>query len=271
MAPSRFWADLTWRDFTRSDMGSVIAVLPVAAIEQHGPHLPLGVDSMLNEAYVRRAAESAPHDLPVLFLPLQTVGVSAEHAEFPGTLTLRPETAIRAWTEIGDSIARAGCRKLVSMNSHGGNGAAIDAATIALRMRWRMLAIHTSWRRLGYPENLFSPRDTAHGVHGGDAETSLMLAVRPDLVRTREIRDFPSAAETIERDFDLLRAKPPVGFAWAASDLNPIGAAGEADRASAEKGEAALAYGVARFIALLRDTDAFDLARLADGPLESEA
>jgi len=269
MAPSRYWADMTWRDFERRDMSGVIAVLPVAAVEQHGPHLPIGVDSMLNQSYVRRSAESLPDDLPVLFLPVQTVGVSGEHAGYPGTLTLYAETAIRAWTEIGDCVARTGCRKLVVMNSHGGNGGAVDAVTIALRMRWRMLAVHASWRRLGYPERLFSARETTHGVHGGDAETSLMLAVRPDLVRSGEVRDFQSAAEAIERDFELLRAKPPLGFAWAASDLSPAGAVGEADRASAAKGEASLAHGVERFIALMRDVHAFDLSRLADGPLES--
>ena len=266
MPPTRFWADMTWRDFERADMTKVIAVLPVAAIEQHGPHLPLGVDSVINEAYVRRAAESLPDDLPVLVLPVQTVGVSGEHAEYPGTLTFSVETAIRVWTDIGDSVARTGCRKLVFVNSHGGNGAAIEAVTLRMRMRWKMLAVHASWRRLGYPENLFSPREMAHGVHGGDCETSLMLAVRPELVRAGEIRDFPSAAESIERDFALLRAKPPLGFAWGASDLNCEGAVGEADQATAAKGEAAIAYGVARFIALLRDVQAFDLARLAPGP-----
>jgi len=268
--PTRYWADMTWRDFARADMGRVIAVLPVAAIEQHGPHLPLGVDAAINEGYVARAADILPQDLPVLFLPTQVVGVSDEHAGYPGTLTLSIETAIRAWTDIGDSVARTGCRKLVVMNSHGGNGAAIEAVALRLRMRWRMLAVHASWRRLGYPDNLFSPRETTHGIHGGDSETSLMLAFRPDLVRGDEARDFPSAAEEIEREFALLRAKPPLGFAWAASDLNSAGAVGEADRATAEKGEAAAAHGVQRFIALLRDVHAFDLARLAAGPLEHE-
>ncbi len=269
MAPTRYWADMTWTDFQSADMSGAIAVLPVAAVEQHGPHLPLGVDAVINEGYVRRVAERLPTDLPALFLPTQVVGVSSEHAGYPGTLTLSVECAIRVWTEIGDSVARTGCRKLVVMNSHGGNGAAIDATTLHLRRRWRMLAVHASWRRLGYPDALFSPRETTHGVHGGDCETSLMLALRPDLVRTGEVRDFPSAAEAIERDFALLRAKPPLGFAWAASDLNPAGAVGEADRATAAKGEGALAFGVERFIALLRDVHAFELARLADGPLEA--
>ena len=268
MLPTRYWADMTWTDFKSADMSGVIAVLPVAAVEQHGPHLPLGVDSLINEGCVGRAAEALPSDLAVLFLPVQTVGVSSEHAGFPGTLALSVETAARAWTEIGDSVARTGCRKLVVLNSHGGNGAAIEAVTLHLRMRWRMLAVHASWRRLGYPEGLFSLREMAHGVHGGDSETSLTLALRPGLVRSGEARDFPSAAEAIERDFTLMRAKPPLGFAWAASDLNPEGAVGEADKATAEKGETAIAYGVERLIELLRDVHAFELARLPPGPLE---
>jgi len=267
MTPMRYWADLTWRDVERLDMREVIAVLPVAAVEQHGPHLPLGVDAAIAEGYLRRAAEAMPDDLPALILPLQSLGVSLEHGEYPGTLTLSVETAVRVWTEIGDSVARAGCRKLVIINSHGGNGPAIEAATLSLRMRWGMLAVHASWRRLGYPDGLFSARETTHGIHGGDAETSLMLALKPDLVREAERRDFPSAAETIERDFALLRTKPPLGFAWAASDLASEGAVGEADKATAAKGEAALAHGVERFIALLRDVQAFDLARLRPGPL----
>ncbi|HKN29995.1 MAG TPA: creatininase family protein [Roseiarcus sp.] len=267
MLPTRFWADMTWPDFQRVDMSQVTAVLPVAAIEQHGPHLPLGVDAVINDGYVKLAAEKTPDDLPVLFLPLQSAGVSGEHSEYPGTLSLSVESAIRAWTEIGDSIARAGCRKLIVMNSHGGNVAAIEAVTHNLRLRWRMLAIHASWRRLGYPEGLFSAREAAHGVHGGDGETSLMLALRPETVRMEQARDFASAAEWMERDFALLRSKPPLGFAWMASDLNREGAVGEASRASAAKGEAAIDYGVERFIALLRDVHAFDLSRLARGPL----
>jgi creatinine amidohydrolase len=268
MPRTRFWADMAWPDFQRVDMSKVIAVLPVAAIEQHGPHLPVGVDAFINDGHVERAAARIPDDLPVLFLPLQTVGVSGEHSEYPGTLTLSTETAIRAWTEIGESVARAGCRKLVVMNSHGGNVAAIEATALALRMRWRMLAINASWRRLGYPEGLFSARETAHGIHGGDAETSLTLAFRPETVRMDQARDFASASETMELDFKLLRAKPPLGFTWMASDLNAEGAAGEAQNASADKGAAAADYGVERFIALLRDVHGFDLARFAPGPLE---
>jgi len=129
MLPTKYWADMAWPDFQRVDMSRVIAVMPVAAIEQHGPHLPVGVDAVINQGYVERAAEQLPRDLPALFLPLQPAGVSGEHSDYPGTLSLSVESAIRAWTEIGDSVARAGCRKLVVMNSHGGNAPAIEAVT----------------------------------------------------------------------------------------------------------------------------------------------
>lgn len=269
MLPTRFWADMTWRDFAEAEMPSVVAVLPVAAIEQHGPHLPVGVDAFINEGYVARAAGRLSADLPVLFLPLQPIGVSLEHSEYPGTLTLSAETAIRALIEIGDSVARAGCRKLVVMNSHGGNVAAIDVAAIELRRRHEMLVVNASWRRLGYPDGLFSEREIEHGVHAGDAETSLVLALRPQAARLDAAGDFSSASEALSRDFALLRAKPPLGFAWMASDLNPDGAVGEAARASGAKGEAAADHGVERFLMLIKDVCAFDLARLRAGPLRT--
>ena len=132
MLPTKFWVEMRWPDFQRAGMSEVVAVLPLAAIEQHGLHLPVGVDAILNEGYVERAAARVPDELPVLFLPMQAIGVSDEHSEYPGTLTLSAENAIRAWTEIGDSVARTGCRKLIVMNSHGGNVAAIDVAALEL-------------------------------------------------------------------------------------------------------------------------------------------
>src|SRR4051794_23136556 len=123
MLPTRFWTEMTSPDFQAADMASVIAVLPVAAVEQHGPHLPVGVDAEIMRGYLARTVERLPEDLPVLFLPIQSVGASREHLQFPGTLTLSPQTAITAWMEIGESVRRAGCRKLVIANSHGGNTA----------------------------------------------------------------------------------------------------------------------------------------------------
>jgi len=267
MLPTKLWAEMSWRDFAAADMREVIAVLPVAAIEQHGPHLPVGVDTFINEGYLQRAIARVPADLPVLFLPLQAIGKSDEHIEFPGTLTLSMETAARAWTEIGDSVARAGCRKLMFMNSHGGNVAVISAVARDLRVRHGMLAVQAGWHALGYPDGLFSTRERAHGIHGGDAETSLMLAFRPKTVRMSEARDFESLGESMEMEFKKLRLTQPVSIGWMANDINPLGAVGDAANATAEKGEACAEAGVSAFIELLRDVAAFDLARLARGPL----
>ena len=267
MLPTKFWAEMTWRDFQSADMSQVVAVLPVAAIEQHGPHLPVGVDTFINEGYLKRAVARVPEDMPVLFLPVQAIGKSNEHIEFPGTLTLSAETVTRAWLEIGESVARAGCRRLVFVNSHGGNVPIIDIVARELRIRRRMLAVHASWSRFGYPEGLFSARERSYGIHGGDAETSLMLAFRPDTVRTSELRDFVSVAESIDKEFKQLHVTQPNGFGWMSNDLNEHGAVGEADKATAAKGEAAAERGADAFVELLRDVAAFDLGRLGKGPL----
>jgi creatinine amidohydrolase len=267
MLPTKFWAEMSWRDFADADMSKVVAVQPVAAIEQHGPHLPVGVDAYIAEGYLARVFARLPADPPVLFLPLQPIGKSDEHVEFPGTLTMSMETLTRAWTDIGESVARTGCRRLIFVNSHGGNSPVIDVVARELRVRRQMLAVHASWRRLGYPEGLFSPRERAHGIHGGEDETSLMLAFRPDLTRMSEARDFASAAIAMEQEFKHLRATQPIGFGWMASDLNPSGAVGDAAAASPAKGEACAERGADAFIELLRDVAAFDLARLVAGPI----
>jgi creatinine amidohydrolase len=267
MLPTKFWAEMSWRDFAAADMSKVIAVLPVAAIEQHGPHLPVGVDTFINQGYLARAVERVRHDMPVLFLPVQAIGKSNEHIEFPGTLTFSLETVARAWIEIGDSVARTGCRKLIVINSHGGNVPVIGAVVRELRVRHRMLAVQAAWHTLGYPEGLFSAEERAHGIHGGDAETSLMLAFRPELVRMGEARNFVSAAVAIEEEFKRLRVTQPIGIGWMSSDLNELGAVGDAANATAAKGEACAECGVDGFLELLRDVLAFDLDRLGPGPL----
>jgi creatinine amidohydrolase len=256
------WLSLTTQEFS-SDR---IAVLPVAAVESHGPHLPVGVDSYIAQAYLARV-RALLKDSPALFLPVQAVGASDEHKAFRGTLTLSPQTALAAFIEIGESVARAGIKKLIIVNSHGGNIALIDLAARQLRVRHAMLAVHTSWGRLGYPDGLFSQGERTHGIHGGDIETSIMLAAYPNLVRRDRIANFEPATYAMERDFAHLRADFPAGFGWMTQDLHPSGAVGDASLATPEKGEAALDHGARAFVELLGDVERFDLAKLAQGPL----
>ncbi len=266
MLASRHWRELTSPDLRATDMARVIAVLPFAAIEQHGPHLPLGTDMFIMEGYLGRVLERLPAELRILVLPVQSVGTSQEHAAFAGTLSLTDEAASAAWAALGQSIARTGCRKLVLINSHGGNSALLDRLALDLRTRHNMLAVTASWARFGYPDGLFAPEEIAHGIHGGEIETSLMLAFRPDLVRLAKAENFRSASLDFERDFAWLRASRPAGFGWMAQDLSSAGAMGNAAAASAEKGDAAADYGATAFIELLQDVEAFDLARLDEGP-----
>jgi creatinine amidohydrolase len=265
MPLKRDWLDMTHEDFAGAE--GWIAVLPVAAVEQHGPHLPVGTDTHIAEAYLARVRDLVPADLPVTFLPVQSVGTSHEHRAYPGTLTLSPETLIRALGEIGASVHRAGVRKLVIANSHGGNVAVLELVARDLRVRLGMLCVTCSWAHLGYPDGLFDPQERLHGIHAGAIETSMMLAARPGAVRADRLGDHPSAAAAMERELTWLRPDHPVGFGWMTQDLNPSGAVGDATQATAAKGEAALAFGARAFVELLAEVHRFDLAGLRTGPL----
>ena len=271
--PKRDWMEMTWADIAAAGeaVRRWIAVLPLAAVEQHGPHLPLGVDAYIAEAYLARVRKILPEALPATFLPVQRVGVSAEHLGYPGTLTLSAATAIKAWTEIGESLARAGLRKLLLVTSHGGNVAAMELAARDLRTRLGMLAVTVGWHRFGYPEGTFSNEERRHGIHGGDIETSLMLAAMPDAVRTERAAQATPATVAMAHEFKWLGAYRPAGFAWMTQDLNATGAVGDATQASAAKGEAALAHGAQTFVELVREMDRFDLTRLREGPLGDSA
>jgi creatinine amidohydrolase len=258
---------MTWADFRAGKPARWIAVLPVAAVEQHGPHLPLGVDGYVAGAYLARAISLVPKTLPVSFLPIQWVGQSTEHLEFPGTLTLSTGSALRAWTEIAESVHRAGVRKLVMITSHGGNNSILDLIGRDLRARLKMLAVATSWHRLGYPKNAFTDAERIHGIHAGDIETSLMLAIRPEAVRKGKAKRFVPATLAMEKEFAQLRAYRPAGFGWMTQDLNPSGAVGNPTLATREKGGAALEHGARAFVQLLQDMHRFDLRRLKSGPL----
>ncbi|QYK40456.1 MAG: creatininase family protein [Paracoccaceae bacterium] len=257
----RDWGDLRAPEFAALDPMRDIAVLPLAATEQHGPHLPTGTDSLIMAGMLERLRADCPADLSLILLPVQQVGKSNEHSWAPGTLTLTAETALRAWVEIGLAVARAGVRKVILVNSHGGNLDLMSILSRELRVRAGMLAVRCQWGSFGVPEGAYSPRELAFGIHGGDYETSLMLHFRPGLVDRAACGDLPSRAEGA--------AIPPVGgiaFGWIASDLNPAGAVGEAHLATPEKGAATAAHQVAGFIALARQVAGHGLEGFAPVP-----
>lgn len=269
MAPKRNWLDLTWEDFGNDDPAHWVAVLPIAAVEQHGPHLPLGVDAFIAEAYLARVHAVLPANLATTFLPIQMLGHSDEHLAFPGTLTLSADTLLRTLADVGASVHRAGLRKLVIVTSHGGNWQAAELAARDLRARLGMFVVTTSWHRMGYPPGLFSDNERLHGIHAGQIETALMLAGREELVRREKAADFPSNARAMTDEFQYLRLARPAGFGWMSQDLNSTGAIGNAAAATAQQGEAALDHGARAFVDLLHEVARFDLTRLASGPVKS--
>lgn len=261
--PARYWGDLTTRDFEGLNPEATVVVLPLAAIEQHGPHLPVSTDTEIARGMIAEAMRQCPAGLDALFLPIQTIGKSNEHIRSPGTLTLTAETALRAWTEIGEAVHRAGLKKLVFVNSHGGNVALMDIVCRELRVQCGMLAVSSSWSRLGVPPGLYSDKERAVGIHGGDMETSLMLHFRPELVKMANAINFEPSTVEISETFDILRPTGVTSFAWIAQDIHRQGTAGDASIATAAKGKTTAEHQAALFIKLLMDVKNFSLSRLA--------
>ena len=271
--PSRFWADLCTRDFARLDPARTIAVLPVAATEQHGPHLPLSVDTVLADGIVAASLPHLPADLSVLFLPTQAVGLSPEHARFPGTLTLKAETVLRLWTDIGESVAAAGVRKLLLFNSHGGQVSVLDLVARDLRARLNLLVYSCSWFTLplhdaqGQDLNaLFSAEEHRFGIHGGDIETSMMLALAPARVQMAQAKNFVSTAQARAQQFPILGNGHSAKLGWQTQDYHSAGAVGNAAAATAAKGEALVQAAGRALAQLLAELDALPLSTLVDQP-----
>ena len=259
-----FWEEMTTTDFAAPDVAQWIAVLPIAAIEQHGPHLPLSTDAAIARGLVSRVAELLPLGIPAVFLPVQAIGKSNEHIDHPGTLTLSWENATTCWLDVGRSVARAGIRKLVIVTSHGGNVQVMEIVARELRLLCGMLVVTTSWSRMGVPVCLLGDAETSYGIHGGDEETSVMLALYPDLVRMEHAGQFASEQQAFEKEFAKLRGHGPVQFGWKIGDLNPSGAVGNASAATPDKGRKIIDHQAQGFIDVLRDVHAFDLRRLQD-------
>jgi len=259
---SGYWQDLTTTDFSRVDPERTIAVLPVAAVEQHGPHLPLSTDAVINEGIVRAALERLPANVVLLALPPQNVGLSPEHTSFAGTVSVRDTTLLDAWTDIGRSVARAGIRKLIVFNTHGGQKTLVDLVAMRLRNELGMLVVRATYFAFGAPPGLFDPAELVHDIHGGEVETSLMLHLRPDLVRTAALADFVGLPQELAKSRRLLGVEKPVGIGWRAEDLHASGACGRAAQADGPRGGEHLAYLADRLTELAGELAATPLAVL---------
>jgi creatinine amidohydrolase len=261
--PSHRWADLHTQDFAALDPAHTVAVLPLGATEQHGPHLPLSVDTLLVDGVVNAAlSHLAPTD-PVLVMPTQTVGLSTEHTAFAGTLHISPQTLIQVWCDLGASVARAGVKKLLMFNAHGGHVGLMEVVARELRAQHSLIVYSSSWYNLPLAESAmaqFSADEHRFGIHAGDMETSMMLALSPERVDMTQAKNFASTSQERAKQYAILGNGKSAKLGWHMQDYNPHGAAGNAAAASAAKGEALLQSAGEQLALLLKELVALPLS-----------
>jgi creatinine amidohydrolase len=235
--PDRFFPYLTWTDIRdMPDKSRVVIIQPVGAIEQHGPHLPIAVDAAIGLAVIGKALERLDSAIPAFAMPSIYYGKSNEHWHFPGTISISAETMIRVLMETGASLYRAGFRKWVLMNSHGGQPQIIDIVARDLHVKYEDFEVFPffTWRVPHITKQLMTEKEGLLGIHAGDAETSLMMAILPDQVRTdRLVCEYPQG---LPKD-SLLTLERNLSIPWVTRDISKSGVIGDATAATREKGD----------------------------------
>ena len=235
--PEREFSRLTWQEVAAmADRERTVLILPMGAIEQHGPHLPLMVDHAIAIGVIGQAVARLDPAVAAYVLPPLPYGKSNEHGAFPGTISLTATTLLATVMDIGDSLYRSGFRKLILVNGHGGQPPVLDIAATDLHDRYPTMEVLSIfvWRAAPTYKALLGDREGAEGMHAGDAETSLMLALRPDAVR----RDRADCVYPPDRlPGSAIGPKGPLAYAWRTEELSASGTIGDATAASREKGE----------------------------------
>ena len=235
LPPQRFLPYLSWPDIAAlSDRENTVIVQPLGTVEQHGPHLPLLTDALIASGVIGGALARLDARIPAYALPVLCYGRSCEHAHFPGTVALGAETLLHLLLEVGDWVHQAGFRKLVFANGHGGQPQVVEIAARDLRLRHPDMSVFplSIWKVPNPAASLMSARELAEGIHAGEAETSLMLALAPERVRMDLAR-----AEYPKHPQGLLSVEGDLPFAWIVSDLSHSGVIGDPLGASADKGQ----------------------------------
>lgn len=234
VANARNFAYLNWKQVDALPREHTLLVLPTAAIEQHGHHLPLATDTLINNLLLGNALDLIPVELPVYALPPVCYGKSNEHIGFPGTLSVSAQTFLAVVRDIGASIATSGFKKLVLYNTHGGNTSLVDVLARDLRAEFG-LQTFTLFGSAGAAFDGLSEQERTYGFHAGEVETAYLLHATPEVVHTDEY-----TANYIARVDERERLKPegsPANFSWLTRDISPSGVMGDPSPATAANGE----------------------------------
>jgi creatinine amidohydrolase len=237
--PKRFLPYLSWTDIAAlPDKANTVIVLPAGSIEQHGPHLPCMVDAIIAAGVMGHALSRLPDDVPAFALAPITYGKSCEHLHFPGTMTIEGPTLLATITEIGESVYRAGFRKLLIVNGHGGQPQVMEMAARELRLRHGDYVVvpHFTWRVPHAAGRYLSDSERRLAMHAGHAETAILLALAPDTVHMER------AAPNVPPEFGCptLSADGRPAAAWTARDFGPSGVIGDPTPATPEQGQVIL-------------------------------
>lgn len=255
--PSRFFAYLSWTDIeSMPDKENVVIIQPVGAIEQHGPHLPIIVDSAISMGVLGQALAKLEPDIPAYALPCLYYGKSNEHWHFPGTITLSAETLLSVLKEMAASLYHSGFRKLVLMNSHGGQPQIMEIAARDIHQEYNDFLVFPlfTWRVPHIAGELLTPQELEYGIHAGDAETSMMLSLLPDQVKMdRAVREYPQGLP----ENSLLSMEGKLPFAWLTKELSKSGVMGDATVATKEKGLSLLASVSDGWVQVIKDVYKF--------------
>ena len=235
--PHRYFPYLTWTDIdSMPDKENVVIIQPIGAIEQHGPHLPIAVDAAISLGVLGKAFEKLNTNVPAFALPCLYYGKSNEHWSFPGTITLSATTLLTLIQEIAESLYRSGFRKLVLMNSHGGQPQVMEIAARDIHQQYPDFLVFPffTWRVPHNAAELFSGYELEYGIHAGDVETSIMLSLLPEQVKIEQaVREYPQGLP----ENSLLTMEGKLPFAWLTKELTKSGVMGDATNASKEKGD----------------------------------
>ncbi len=249
----RYFAYLNWNQVAEmDDKKNVVMIQPLGAIEQHGPHLPLAVDAVIAMGVLGKALEKTDNSIPAYSLPALYYGKSNEHLSFPGTIAISAATLGNILTELAENLYRNGFRKLVFMNSHGGQPQVLEIVARDMHVKYPDFMIFPLfvWNVPNAAAEILDPHELEFGIHAGDAETSLMLALLPDQVNmSKAVAEYPPKMPAKS----MLSFEGDLPFAWSTQDFSSSGVIGDATVASAEKGERLLASLAANWAKLIAE------------------
>jgi creatinine amidohydrolase len=254
----RFLPRLSSLQIKQLPKDDALVILPVGAIEQHGWHLPVMTDTLIGEALLTQTMELLPETANVWLLPPVSYGKSNEHLDYAGTFSLSSTTLLQVLSDIGASLKRNGFRRLLLFNTHGGNVDLLNVAAREIRVSTGLMVFYVNPHSLDTTYGLVTEEELEYGIHGGDIETSMVMAIKPNWVQEElKAAELPDVSR-----LEFLTMEGKIRFAWVMSDISQSGIAGDAAQATAEKGAVILQRTASELVKSLQELCRFDIAQV---------